>query len=257
MLSSSPAITTRGTFCVERPTTVCHAGEPLLHSSRVKHGCQLFLPEENLGEEISGSRGIILHLLSQRFHAPVAVSGRAGETFSAGSAGRSRSISARKWGREHSDGPPAVHSWALPSDRVTLTGIQRDYSRPRETDEAGSARSQVDGRRAAWLRPHGWDWLTEQVPANSFLKKEKFVMKLNLLSWTHRQRLDRMKVEEARRREKRCCYDNMSNVLQRLKNNDNAVMRWHIMIRFVVSSNSLETIYVFFYIMRYLVTIMA
>lgn len=107
-----PSHHNQGTFCVERPAGDCLSRKesPLLHSSRVKHGCQLFLPEENLGEEISGSRGIILRLLSQRFHAPVTVSGRAGETFSAGAAGRSRSISGRKWGREHSDGPPAAHS---------------------------------------------------------------------------------------------------------------------------------------------------
>lgn len=135
MLSRSQAVTTRGRSAWRgRRLSVCHAGEPLLHSPRVKHGCQLFLPEENLGEEISGNRGIILRLLSQRFHAPVTEDGRAAETFSAGSAGRSRSISAQKWGREHSDGPPAVHSGALPSDRVTLTGIQRDYS-PAEGDE--------------------------------------------------------------------------------------------------------------------------
>lgn len=65
------------TICVERPTvclsvglSVCQPEEPLLHSARVKRGCQLFLPEENLGEQISGSRGIILRLLSQRFHDP-------------------------------------------------------------------------------------------------------------------------------------------------------------------------------------------
>lgn len=45
-----------------------------LHSVAVKHGChpggRFFLPEENLGEQISWSRRIIPRLVSRRLHAP-------------------------------------------------------------------------------------------------------------------------------------------------------------------------------------------
>lgn len=71
MLSCKPsAWRGRLSVCLSVGLSVCQPEEPLLHSARVKRGCQFFLPEENLGEQISGSRGIILRLLSQRFHDP-------------------------------------------------------------------------------------------------------------------------------------------------------------------------------------------
>lgn len=43
----------------------------VLHSAAFTHGCrQLVLPEENLGEQISRGRRIILPLLPQGFHSP-------------------------------------------------------------------------------------------------------------------------------------------------------------------------------------------